>query len=58
MMNIVWFMRMKRWVQNPPSAKRVKFVFAIILAAAVIFGLEYVGWWPDWATGERIGRRF
>jgi len=47
-------MRMKRWTQNPPSARQVKFVLAIVLIAAVVFGLEYWGWWPDWATSERI----
>ena len=57
-MNIVWLMRMKRWAQNPPSPRRVKFVFAIILVAAIIFGLEYAGYWPDWLTAERMGRRF
>jgi len=33
-MNIAWLMRMRRWVQNPPSASRVKFVFAVVLAGA------------------------
>lgn len=57
-MNIVWLMRMKRWVQYPPSPRRVKFVFGIVLIAAIIFGIEYFGYWPDWATAERMGRRF
>ena len=57
-MNIVWLMRMIRWAQNPPSPRRVKFVFAIILVAAIIFGLEYAGYWPEWLTAERMGRRF
>ncbi|SFS53433.1 hypothetical protein SAMN04488040_0796 [Sulfitobacter marinus] len=58
MMSPVWFMRMKRWAQNPPSPGRVKFVFAIILVAAIIFGLEYAGYWPEWLTATRIGRGF
>jgi heme/copper-type cytochrome/quinol oxidase subunit 4 len=58
MMNVVWFMRMKRWVQNPPSPQRVKFIFGIIVVAAVIFGLEYFGYWPEWLTAERMRRRF
>jgi len=29
-MNVAWLMRMKRWVQHPPSAGRVKFVFAVV----------------------------
>jgi hypothetical protein len=55
-MSPVWFMRMKRWAQNPPSPRRVKFIFAIILVAAIIFGLEYAGYWPEWLTATRIGR--
>ncbi|KIN72321.1 hypothetical protein [Sulfitobacter guttiformis] len=50
-------MRAKRWVQNPPSPARVKLVFAVALVAAVIFGLEYFGFWPAWATADRISRR-
>lgn len=57
-MNIVWLMRMKRWVQNPPSPRRVKAVFIIIAIAAAIYGIEYMGWWPEWATAERMNRRF
>ncbi len=57
-MNIAWLMRMRRWVQNPPSAGRVKFIFALILIAAAIYALEYFGYWPDWATAQKMGRRF
>ena len=57
-MNPRWLLRAKRWAQNPPSPRRVKFVFAIILVAAIIFGLEYAGYWPEWLTAERMGRRF
>ncbi len=48
---------MKRWVQNPPSLKRIKFIFAVAAIAAVIFGLEYFGLWPEWAKTERLPRR-
>lgn len=51
-------MRAKRWVQNPPSPKRVKLVFALIAVALLIAGLERFGFWPDWATADRIPRRF
>ena len=45
-------------VQNPPSIKRVKLLVAVLAIAAVIFGLEYFGFWPEWAQAERIPRRF
>jgi hypothetical protein len=57
-MNIAWLMRMRRWVQNPPSKERVKLVFWIIVILAVIFGIEYFGYWPEWATSERLKLRF
>ena len=53
-MNPVWFLRMSRWARNPPSAKRVKFVFAIIAVGVAIWGVEYMGWWPDWATAKKM----
>ena len=57
-MNIAWLMRMRRWVQNPPSKERVKLVLWIIVILAVIFGIEYFGYWPEWATSERLKLRF
>ena len=57
-MNPIWLLRMSRWARNPPSAKRVKLVFGIIVLALVIVGIEWMGWWPDWATAERIPRKF
>jgi len=57
-MNPNWLLRMSRWARNPPSASRVKLVFGIIAVGAIIYGIEWVGWWPDWATTERMPRKF
>lgn len=57
-MNPIWLMRMSKWARNPPSAKRVKLVFGAIILALLIVGIEWMGWWPDWATAERVPRRF
>ncbi|NNF71200.1 MAG: hypothetical protein HKN02_03280 [Rhodobacteraceae bacterium] len=57
-MNPIWLLRMSKWARNPPSATRVKLVFGIIAAAAIIWGIEWMGWWPEWATAERIPRKF
>ncbi len=47
-----WFLRMKRWVQNPPSPRRIKLVFGVVLVCILLFLIErYVGW-PDWLTGN------
>ena len=57
-MNPIWLLRMSKWARHPPSAARVKLVFGIIAVAAAIWGIEWMGWWPEWATAERIPRKF
>lgn len=51
-----WFLRMARWAHRPPSAKRVRLVLAVIAVVLVIYGIEWMGWWPDWATANRMRR--
>ncbi|WP_170311765.1 hypothetical protein [Sulfitobacter sabulilitoris] len=55
-MSPIWLFRMSKWARNPPSEKRVKLVFAIVAAGVAIWGIEKLGYWPDWATAERIRR--
>ena len=57
-MNQNWLFRMSRWARNPPSPTRVKLVFGVIALAALIWGIEWMGWWPEWASTERIPRKF
>ncbi|SFD75287.1 hypothetical protein SAMN04488523_102278 [Sulfitobacter brevis] len=57
-MNPQWLFRMSRWARNPPSMGRVKLVFGVILVAALIWGIDWLGYWPDWARAERIPRKF
>lgn len=45
-----WLIRMSRWSRNPPSMKRVLLVFGIVAVALIIFGIEMLGYWPEWAT--------
>lgn len=49
-----WLVRAARWVRNPPSEGRVKLVVAVIVLAIAIVTAEHFGWWPDWATQERV----
>ncbi len=51
-----WLVRMSRWARNPPSEKRVLLVLAIILVCLVVFGIEWLGLWPDWATAQKMRR--
>ncbi|OCX63090.1 hypothetical protein BFP70_12810 [Thioclava sp. SK-1] len=49
-MNLIWLIRASRWVRNPPSPQRVKLVFAAIVIALLVVGIEWMGWWPEWAA--------
>lgn len=49
---LIWLMRASRWARNPPSAKRVRLVLALLALIAVIVLLEWGGFWPDWAQME------
>jgi hypothetical protein len=53
-MNLHWLIRMKRWVQHPPSPAKVKLVLGVVALCFVIFGIEYVWGWPDWLTVNKI----
>jgi hypothetical protein len=50
-------LRMAKWVRHPPSAARVKLVFGVIVLALLIVGIEWLGWWPDWAALDSMRRR-
>jgi hypothetical protein len=52
--NLHWLFRMSQWARNPPSRARVKFVFAIVLCALGIVFLEWMGWWPESLTAQRM----
>lgn len=45
-------LRMSRWARNPPSDQRVKLVLGLIVLCLAIAGIEYMGWWPEWATSQ------
>lgn len=53
-MNPRHFLRMSRWARKPPSDRRVKLVFGIIALCLMIWGIEALGLWPDWATGQKM----
>ena len=55
-MNPIWLLRMAQWARNPPSAGRVKLVFAIIVLCLILFGIERLFGWPEWLTPNRVPR--
>ncbi|MBO9472333.1 hypothetical protein J7413_02175 [Shimia sp. R10_1] len=49
-MNFRHLFRMSQWARNPPSEKRVKLVFGVILACLVLVLIERFVGWPDALT--------
>ena len=54
---MIWLLRMKRWVQRPPSWRMVRLVFWIVAIAIGLAVYEHVYGWPDWLTVNDHGRR-
>ncbi|MFK7743970.1 MAG: hypothetical protein AB8B47_02860 [Roseobacter sp.] len=53
-MNIAWLMRMSMWARRPPSRAKIKLAAIVFAGVAVVFGLEYFGFWPDAMTAQRM----
>lgn len=53
-MNPLWLFRMSKWARNPPSTRRVIFVFSVIAIALCIFALEHFDLWPEALTATRM----
>lgn len=56
-MNPRWFMRMAKWARHPPSAKRVRLVFAVVAICAALVIYEMLFGTPDWMQMERLRLR-
>ena len=54
---LVWLLRAKQWAKKPPSAGRVKLVFAVIAICLVVVGIEHFIGWPDWMTVDRLRQK-
>ena len=55
-MNLVWLLRMKRWVQNPPSRNRIILVCTVIAICLALVAIERTIGWPDALTADRMRR--
>ncbi len=51
-MNPLWFVRISRQAHHPASDKRAKLVGVAVILGLLVAGLEWMGWWPAWATSE------
>ena len=57
MNQLLWLIRAKRWVQNPPSAGRVKLVFGVVALCLVIVGIDRLVGWPDWMVVDSLRQK-
>lgn len=55
-MNFFWLIRMRRWAQHPPSARRVILVLSVIVACLALYAVERIWGWPDWLSVPPIRR--
>jgi hypothetical protein len=53
-MNPIWFLRMARWVRNPPSAGRVKLVLAVVAVCVAIVLAEKLFGFPAWLAPQKL----
>lgn len=54
---MIWFLRMARWVRNPPSPARLRLVLAVVAIVLLLAAVErYLGW-PDALTVDRLRPR-
>lgn len=54
MNQLLWLLRAKRWVQRPPSARRVALVLGVAAACLLVAGLDGVFGWPEALTPDRL----
>ena len=57
-MNFFWFLRMRRWVQHPPSPRKVKVVLAVIALCLALYAIERWLGWPEALQVQPGGGRF
>ena len=56
-MNLLWLVRMYRWVRTPPSERAVRVVLAIVALCFVLFAVELIWGWPEALTPNSGARR-
>ena len=46
----IWLLRAVGWARNPPSAKKVKFVLAIVAVVLALVAIGKLFGWPEALT--------
>lgn len=55
-MDIRWLLWMRRWAQNPPSARLLAVIVLIVGAGLALVAIEHVWGWPAALTPNTMGR--
>lgn len=55
-MNLFWLLRMKRWLQHPPSPKMLKLIAAVVIVSFALYFYEQAYGWPEWLTVNKARR--
>lgn len=45
--------RMAIWLRRPPSRAFITAAIVALAAAAILYGIERAGLWPEWAKADR-----
>lgn len=49
-----WLLRAKRWAQDPPSARHVMLVLAVVAVCLLVAGFEAIWGWPEALKPNRL----
>lgn len=56
-MNLLWLVRMARWVRHPPKPWQFYTVLGIVAVTLALIGWELAFGWPEALSVEPVNRR-
>ncbi|MBD8665306.1 hypothetical protein IFT59_18865 [Rhizobium sp. CFBP 8752] len=48
--------RMSLWIRHPPSRQQIYIMAIVVVLAAIVVGIEWLGYWPDWMRVDKLPR--
>lgn len=58
MMPLHWLLRMRRWIDNPPSLRKVILIASVVGLCLGLAAWEWLFGWPEALTLSRTPRSF
>lgn len=56
-MNLLWLLRLRRWIQRPPPPRTMVLILGVIAVALGLLAIEQVFGWPEALTVDGRGLR-